>query len=173
LGKPDAQGKKPYIRVHKDFNITNNGESDDFKYDVDNSLNDLPLKDTKGIKNVVVEDYRKMPKATTRGFEGRVAAGYYDVNTETIVISDQQVKAGMENTNKVLYHEVGHHVFSNLSSENQEFWVDTYPKIQTLMPNDYAKTNYEEGFAESYGRLQSKRDLDVAVKNKLLHVLER
>jgi hypothetical protein len=47
-------------------------------------------------------------------------------------------------------HEIGHHVWIQLTREENADWSDWWRANKRLMPNDYARTSAAEGFAECY-----------------------
>lgn len=82
------------------------------------------------------------------------AAGYSN-GEGGIMISPRAIELGF--TDRTVHHEVGHHVLANiLDRKTQGYWGALWVTTKKDMPNQYAKTTREEGFAESYAAYHGK-----------------
>jgi hypothetical protein len=77
----------------------------------------------------------------------------YDSSYQVISIYADRIKESSDvcDVASILKHEVGHHVFfKKLSPETRRKWSEFWKKHKNEMPTSYAKTRYQEGFAECY-----------------------
>jgi hypothetical protein len=80
---------------------------------------------------------------------GKVVATYYngEEGTGRIIVRDSQ----MDNSEVVVRHEIGHHIFeTKIDGATRNSWEAFWGDNNIEMPNDYARVNSNEGFAESY-----------------------
>lgn len=77
--------------------------------------------------------------------------GYYGPTSHSITLLpdyNKDIGRDMDNMEETFYHEYGHKIYySDLSDSEKKIWDNL--KI-TCYPSDYAKTNKDENFAESF-----------------------
>lgn len=109
----------------------------------------LPKHHLKGLKYIVYDPTRffkrsyVMPEITNYQIKGQ----YIPELLDAIIIYEI---AGKESFKHILLHEIGHFVFQKiLKPKDRNFWLtQLYSKKNFI--SDYARTNVQEDFAESY-----------------------
>lgn len=112
---------------------------------IEGYFRELPDKDLKGIKKVQVKQH--LGEFTWNEHTESISGTY---NRKEGVIQIHQWSPP-----EVVYHEVGHNVYHNLSWEPSMEWTKTWSDNKEVMPTDYAKFNESEGFAECYMKYQA------------------
>lgn len=109
----------------------------------------IPLTHKQKIKNIVYDPSRQWQRSyvVPKTVNTRVGAQYHTAPWAFIVI--YQFNSIAELTH-MLYHEIGHHVYQHvLTSSQKKHWVtQIYPQKKFI--SDYAATNANEDFAETY-----------------------
>jgi hypothetical protein len=88
----------------------------------------------------------------TGGYRNITAVGHYQqMHSGGKVTLQGEVVRMQDESDRVIVHEVGHHVFATkLGVQNKLDWVSFWKTHHDDMPNSYAQHNENEGFAESF-----------------------
>jgi hypothetical protein len=113
-------------------------------------LNDLPPEDADNISKVSIKGSlgTKNFEVGDKKYTGSIA-GYYTPSDHSLTLNDA-VTIDPAETRTVVYHEVGHSVWDNMHGTKMREFKDIYDFFPEEMPSDYARSDIEEGFAESY-----------------------
>jgi len=120
-------------------------------------LDRLPQKHKRGLRRITLH-VKQPPSGQGGGEFGGLVAADYSRDEKTIRHYHPDEVATIK-------HEIGHHVyFDRLPEEARERWERFFADHKPAMPNDYARTEAKEGFAEVYEFYYDGKDLDPAVK---------
>lgn len=133
--------------------------------DVSGLIESIPSHHLKGLKYVVYDPVRfyqrsyVQPSIPNRHIKGQ----YFSEMLDAVIIYEIEDKELFEH---ILFHEVGHYVFQRiLSPEQKKHWVtNLYPS--RVFVSNYAKTNAQEDFAESYAFYLRKQPFSFVLRAK-------
>lgn len=128
-------------------------------------LKQLPVSHLKGLRYVVFDPTRFFqrsyvsPVIPNRSIKGQ----YYPEMLDAIILYEIKDKESFQH---ILLHEIGHYVFQRiLSSVQKKDWV-TRLYSQSVFVSEYAKTNAQEDFAETYAFYMQKKAFGYALQPK-------
>lgn len=129
----------------------------------------LPIKHLKGLTHIVFDPsgFYRRSYAEPKIMSSNILGEYNSLPTHYICINKFR---NLDEFHHVLAHEVGHHVYQCfLTSIQRKAWMKLYREIGRFV-SDYAQTNPEEDFAESYAfyALKKTRISRISSKNKFL-----
>lgn len=132
------------------------------KADIEN----LPPEHTKDVSDVyILRNIGSVHWTDSRGqsHSGAPVCGDYNPRTGTIRARDLDIRmAG--GSKRVLFHEFGHSVYERvLTGDQRSNWENSWSH-GAKMPNSYANSHPEEGFAECYKEYQSRKPLESKVE---------
>jgi len=143
LGRLSEKPKEEFgLNIHPTF-------SDDVKYDAKRIVGYAPKEHLEGLKEVSVVREIGTYKFDER--EGNISGMYFK---DTISLHGG-IFHTEDRARKVILHEVGHHVYSNKLDGKKKEWDTFWSENKNIMPNDYSKSNSNEGFAECYSMYQN------------------
>lgn len=132
---------------------------------IKDAMSKLPVEDVKGFKRIYIRERLDLGYDATFKRDVDGSSSMY-IARETLEGEDWK-----EFSSLVISHEVGHSVFERrLDKDQVSDWRVFFYDNKDIFPTEYSKINPSEGFAESYGRYQTKsgwRKLDPTIKSKL------
>ena len=139
--------------------------------EVVSAINELPKSHILGLTSVVYDPNRFYQRSyvTPKPINYGVAGEYNSGLVEHILIYKFKNKFEFKH---ILFHEIGHHVFRcHLNSTQRKTWVTGISPKSTYV-SDYAKTNANEDFAESYAYYFTDQTYLANVSTSKLHFLK-
>ena len=134
-------------------------------------IKSAPESHLKGLKFVVYDPTRFYQRSYVQPVipDRRVKGQYYSDMLDAIIIYEIKSKSMFSH---ILFHELGHYVFQRiLTPEQRKLWVTELYPLKVFV-SDYARTNAQEDFSESYAFYALKKSFGYGLQAKY-HFLDK